>query len=107
MLYCNLRIRATGVWVNVFFAVEGERFSVPEESHRTDIAIALGLQPDDLEAVDSASDQRIDPLMNLPTPPATTNGQAQMKELLAIPRSGWTVAQKAELLELLAREITK
>ena len=35
----------TGQWVDVLFTVDGDEFSVPEQSHRTDIANAVGVLP--------------------------------------------------------------
>ena len=109
LLYRNLRKRDTGQWVDVLLTVDGAAFSVPEASHRIDVAAALGLTPDELEAVDTNSDQRSGTLLAVPTPPEVPPDpdQVRIQELLAIPRSNWTAAQRAELLELLSREITK
>ena len=108
MLFRNLRKPDTGQWVDVLLTVDGAAFNVPEESHRIDIAAALGLTPDELEAVDTISDQRSGPLLAVPTPPEAPPDpdQVRIQELLAITRSNWTAAQRAELLELIAREVT-
>lgn len=98
----------TGQWLDVLFTVAGDQFIVSELSHRTDMANALGLMPDELEAVDTISDQRSGTLLAVPPPPKAPldPGRARIQELLGIPRSNWTAAQRAELLELISREIT-
>lgn len=74
MLYRQLRKRDTGQWVDLLLTVDGEAFSVPAESVRADIAAALGLQPADLEVVDSDSDLRTGAMLELPLP-GLTEGQ--------------------------------
>ena len=43
MLYRYFRKIDTGQWINVLFTVNGEEFSIPAESHRGEIASALGV----------------------------------------------------------------
>lgn len=102
MLYRCIRKKDTGQWFHALFTVDGDSFSVPEESHRGDIARALGLPPAALEAVDTGFDQREGALLVLPPPPAPPMSRKQ--ELLAIPRSDWTTAQLRELLQLTSQE---
>jgi len=104
VLYRCIRKRDTGQWIDVLFTVAGGEFSVPEVSHRTDIAQALGSLPGDLETVDADTDQRAGTLLALPSP--STPPPSRIQELLAIARSNWTTAQRTELIELLALEIT-
>ena len=108
-VYRCLRVVSTGQWLDVLFTVADGQFSVPEISQRTDMANALGLGPDELEVVEASSDQKNGALLTVPTLPDAPldPDQVRMQELLAIPRSNWTAAQRAELLELLAREVTK
>ena len=108
IIYRCLRVLDTGQWLDVLFTVAGDQFIVPDLSHRTDVANALGITPDELEAVDSISDQRSGTLLAVPPPPQAPldPGRARIRELLAISRSNWTAVQRAELLELIALEIT-
>ena len=107
MKYRQFRKMATGEWLDVLFTVDGDTFSVPEESHRTAIAEALGLPPEALETVEANSDLREGILLELPPPPQIplAPSQARIQELLAIPRSSWTTAQMRELVELAAQEV--
>lgn len=107
-VYSCLKVVDTGQWLDVLFTVTNGPFNVPEISHRTDVADALGLTPGELAVVDADSDLRSGSLLAVPAPPAVPPDPAlvRMQELLAIPRSNWTVAQRTELLELVAREIT-
>ena len=102
MLYRCLRVKETGQWVNVLFTVDREAFGVPEVSHRTAIAAALGLPSGTLESVDSNSDPRTGVLLEMPLPPMPES--TRIEELLAITRSNWTTAQMRELIELIAQE---
>ena len=108
-VYRCLRIVNTGQWLDVLFTSSSEDFEVPELSHRTDIANALGLDPAELEALDTNADQRSGLLLGIPTPPEAPPDpdKVRTRELLSIPRSNWTAAQRAELLELIALEITR
>ncbi len=101
-----LRIVNTGQWLDVLFTSSSEDFEVPELSHRTDIANALGLDPAELEALDTNADQRSGLLLGIPILPEAPPDpdQVRTRELLSIPRSNWTAAQRAELLELIALE---
>ena len=70
----QIRVIATGQWINVLFTVQAKNgepdvFSVPEVSHRTDIARALGIPPAALEVVDADTDIRVGVLLPLPAPP--------------------------------------
>ena len=70
MKYRQLRVRATGQWLDVLFIVDGSEFSVPAASHQADIARALGLAPDALEVVDTTNeDVRVFPMLAIPPPP--------------------------------------
>lgn len=108
MKYRQYKVTATSQWLNVLFTVDGPQFSVPEASHRADIAKALGLSPADLEVVDADSDLRVGLLLDLPPKPPRQPTAADIRwsritELLAIPRSDWTVAQQRELLQIIAQ----
>ena len=106
MLYRYFRKIETGQWINVLFTVNGEEFSIPAESHRGEIASALGVSPEELETAESDSDGRSGTLLDLPVvpigPPSTSRGR--IVELLEIPRSDWTTAQFRELLQMIINE---
>jgi hypothetical protein len=87
MLYRSLRKIDTGQWVDVLFTVTGDEFSIPEMSHRGDIAGALGLLPEPLETVDANFDPRQGSLLVLPTQIPLATAQTRIQELLAVPRS--------------------
>ena len=99
MLYRNIRKIATGEWVNVLFTTEGDSFSVPASSHIADIATALSLNANELEAVDAGADARTGTLIDVPTVTPTPTRQ---EELVAIGKDNWTDAQQKELIEILA-----
>ena len=99
MLYRNIRKIATGEWVNVLFTTEGDSFSVPASSHVADIATALSLNANELEAVDAGADARTGTLIDVPTVTPTPTRQ---QELVAIGKDNWTDAQQKELIEILA-----
>ena len=99
MLYRNIRKIATGEWVDVLFTTNGASFSVPAASHVADMAAALSLNANELEAVDAGSDARTGTLIDQP---AATIGRKD--ELMAIGKDAWTDAQQKELVELLASE---
>ena len=70
MKYRQLRVRATGQWLDVLFIVDGPEFSVPAASHQADISRALGLTPAELEVVDTTNeDIRVGRLLAIPPPP--------------------------------------
>jgi len=102
MRFRSFRKIDTGQWVDVLFTVDGPTFEVPEQSHRADIASAIGILPDELETVDTDSDPRTGTLLELLAPPAPPLSRVQ--ELLTIPRSDWTTAQLRELLQLTAQK---
>ena len=99
MLYRNIRKIATGEWVNVLFTTEGASFSIPAASHVADMATALSLNTNELEAVDAGADARTGTLIDQPTVTPTPTRQ---EELLAIGKDNWTDAQQKELIEILA-----
>ena len=99
MLYRNIRKIATGEWVNVLFTTEGDSFSVPAASHVADIATALSLNANELEAVDAGAAARTGTLIDVPTVTPTPTRQ---QELVAIGKDNWTDAQQKELIEILA-----
>ena len=99
MLYRNIRKIATGEWVNVLFTTEGESFSAPAASHVADMATALSLNANELEAVDAGSDARTGTLIDQPVFSVTPT---RKEELVAIGKDNWTDAQQKELIELLA-----
>ena len=101
MLYRNIRKIATGEWVDVLFTADGAGFSVPAASHVADMAAALSLNTNELEAVDGGSDARTGTLIDLPIVTPTPTRQ---EELVAIGKDNWTDAQQKELIELLASE---
>jgi hypothetical protein len=101
MLYRNIRKIATGAWVDVLFTTEAASFSVPATSHVADMAAALSLNANELEAVDGASDARTGTLIDQPT---VTPNPTRQQELVAIGKDAWTDAQQKELIELLASE---
>ena len=103
-VYRCLRVVNTGQWLDVLFTSSSEVFEIPELSHRTDIANALGLAPGELEALDTNADQRTGALLAVPTSPEAPPdpNQLRVQELLAIPRSSWTAEHPAELPGLIA-----
>ena len=89
MKYRQLRVITTGRWVNVLFTVQAKNgapdvFSVPELSHRTDIARALGLQPTDLEVVDADTDLRVGALLAMPPPAPRQPTVAELAQAQAV-----------------------
>ena len=99
MLYRNIRKIATGEWVDVLFTTEAESFSVSAASHVADMAAALSLNANELEAVEGASDARTGTLIDQPT---VTPTPTRKEELMAIGKDNWTDAQQKELIEILA-----
>jgi len=99
MLYRNIRKVATGEWVDVLFTTEGASFSVSAASHIADMAAALSLNADELEAVDAGSDARTGTLIDQP---AVTPTLTRQEELVAIGKDNWTDEQQKELIEILA-----
>jgi len=100
MLFRNIRKIATGEWVNVLFTIDAASFSVPAASHIADIAAALSLNANELEAVDSGSDARTGTLIDQPVVSITPT---RKEELVAIGKDPWTDAQEKVLIELLAQ----
>jgi len=112
MKFRQLKVIATGQWVDVLFTVQADAFSVPPESHQADIARALAIVPAELEVVEGDADVRIGPLLSLPPPPgpqpdASSRRRSRIAELLAIARSDWTTAQLREIAELTAQEFIR
>ena len=99
MLYRNIRKIATGEWVDVLFTTEAASFDVPAASHVADIASALSLNANELEAVDADSDARTGTLIDQPSVTPTPTRQ---QELVAIGKDNWTDEQQKELIEILA-----
>ena len=99
MLYRNIRKIATGEWVDVLFTTTGASFSIPAASHVADMATALSLNANELEAVDGASDARPGTLIDQP---ANSDTSTRQQELVAIGKDNWTDAQQKELIEILA-----
>ena len=105
MLYRNIRKIATGEWVDVLFTSKYvskagvASFNIPAASHVADIAAALSLNANELEAVDGDSDVKTGTLITVPAPALTPTRQ---EELMAIGKENWTDAQQKELIELLA-----
>ena len=99
MLYRNIRKIATGEWVDVLFTTDAASFSVPAASHVADMATALSLNANELEAVDAGSDARTGTLIDQPT---VTPKPTRQEELVAIGKDNWTDAQQKELIEILA-----
>ena len=95
--------------------VEGDEFTVAEESHRQDIAVALGIASQALETVEAPTDPRLGDLLALPIAESTRSARVteletisrrtRIAELQAIPRSTWTTAQMRELIDLMAQEL--
>jgi len=103
MKYRAFRVLATGQYTNALMTVAGEEFAVPEESHRQDIATALGIAPEALETVEALTDPRQGDLLALPMPALVLT---RIAELQSIPRSTWTTAQMRELIDLMAQELS-
>ena len=68
MLYRNIKIKATGQWVNLLFSTEETTFTVKPSSHLKDIAKALGMTQASLEVIDSSGDQRTGTMLEIPIP---------------------------------------
>ena len=87
--------------------MNGEEFSIPAESHRGEIASALGVRADELETFEGDSDGRSGTLLDLPIVPVgpSSISRGRIAELLEIPRSDWTTAQFRELLQLTTNEV--
>lgn len=71
MLYRNIRKIATGEWVDVLFTTEAASFNVLPDSHVADMAAALSLNANELEAIDAGADARTGTLLALPAPEDT------------------------------------
>ena len=99
MLDRNIRKIATGEWGDGLFTTEGASFSIPAASHVAEMAAALSLNANELEAVDAEADARTGTLIDQPTVTPTPTRQ---EELLAIGKDNWTDAQQKELIEILA-----
>ena len=99
MLYRNIRKIATGEWVDVLFTTEAASFSIPAASHVADMAVALSLNANELEAVDAGADARTGTLIAHPVVSVTPT---RKEELVAIGKNNWTATQQKELIELLA-----
>lgn len=84
MKYRQLRNIATGQWLDVLLTVDGDQFSVPELSHRTDIASAFGWPPSALEVVDADTDVRVGPMLALPLPPPRQPTAAELAQAKAV-----------------------
>ena len=106
MRFRQLHRGDTGQWLDVLFTVEGDAFSIPEESQRESIATALGLAAEDLVTVEDTTDVRSGVLIKLPEtgPDATRVRLDRIAELNAIPRSDWTTAEMRELINLMAQD---
>ena len=68
-VYRCLRVVNTGQWLDVLFTSSSEVFEIPELSHRTDLANALGLAPGALEALDTSADEGLGSVVAVPTSP--------------------------------------
>ena len=66
MKYRNIRIVATGQWLNLLFTSASDEFSTPARSHVKDMAAALRVPARTLEAVDGNNDRRTGKLLDLP-----------------------------------------
>jgi phosphoglycolate phosphatase-like HAD superfamily hydrolase len=100
-MFRNIRVIATGQWLDVLFTVASDTFSVKPDSHLGSVADALNVRPVTLEVVDSETDQRTGPLLSFPA--RVPEPRTRRQELLAIARADWTSDEQKELLELLAQ----
>jgi len=100
MLYRNIRKIDTGAWVDILFTTDGS-FSVSATEHIAEVASALSLNANELEAVDGNSDARTGTMIDQPSGAVSPTRKEQ---LLAIGRDNWTDAQQKELLELVAQK---
>ena len=103
MLFRNIRKIATGEWIDVLYTTAGASFDVSADSHVANMAAALSLNPNELEAVDSSADARTGTLIDQP---ASTSSPTRQEELVAIGKDAWTDAQQKELIELLSLRVT-
>ena len=97
MITRNIRVRATGQWVNALFTWDkADPQNTSAESHVASIATALGVAPDTLAAVEGTVDARTGVLLNLPLPqpPAPTAEQV-----------AFALASTAEKFLMLARKV--
>ena len=92
MLYRNIRRVSDGQWVDVLFTVDGDAFSVDEEEHRISVAVGLGVRPNELETLDSDTDQRTGTLLP----------QSSVEEP---PEFHWLTATTDERLEEIQRRL--
>ena len=97
----NIRKISTGAWVDILFTTNAASFSVPAASHVADIAAALSLNANELEAGDGDAAARTGTLIDQPT---VAVSPTRKEELIAIGKDGWTDAQQKELIELLAAD---
>jgi hypothetical protein len=103
MLFRNIRKIATGEWIDVLYTTAGASFDVSADSLVANMAAALSLNANELEAVDSSADARTGTLIDQPSNPTSPTRQ---EELVAIGKDNWTDAQQKELIELLSLRVT-
>lgn len=66
MIYRQFRRVSDGQWVAALIARDADTFTIPEESHRSDIAAGLSISPADLETVEASEDVRTGTLLAFP-----------------------------------------
>ena len=58
MKYRGVQQKSTGLWLDVLFTTEADKFSVTKASHKRDIARGWSIAQADLDVVDADSDPR-------------------------------------------------
>lgn len=71
LIFRQVRVIATGQWVDVLFTAQGkpgqpDAFSISPESHQAAIARAINLLPTALEVLDADSDLRTGVMLSVP-----------------------------------------
>lgn len=84
MRHRAFRRKSDGQYIDAVFGTDGDTFSAPEESQRSDLATALGVLPAELEAVEGDADPRRGVLVKLPegAPPEPDPEVVRLKALV-------------------------
>jgi len=108
MRYRRIRVVATGQFLGSLWTDAGSVFSIAPENHIQDMADALALRTDELDAVESDADPGVAPYLSVPIASASTVAlrRDQIAELTSVGEAEWTEAQVRTMVSLLREEIT-
>lgn len=96
--YRAFRRISTGAWLDVLFAAEGDdpTFSVPAADQAADLAAALDIDPDDLEAVEGDTDPRSGDPIVLPVAPPSPPDPAVAQQQAVMVAARLTVTDRLD-----------